>query len=100
MKTLYYTLARNSLALLMSITLVMISGVNATATTHSHAYSFSQSQCYNSGYLSSHPYYDNGTYKTCEIWGYYYRDVYTCACGDSYYANYHIVERHTALCGQ
>ena len=74
--------------------------VSANAATHVHAYSFMDAVCYSSQIQSTHPYYSNGIYKTCNIVSYCYKDKYVCACGSTQYKNYYTVERHTALCGQ
>lgn len=66
---------------------------------HEHKYSFTMSECYNSGYITSHPYYNNGVYKTCDVIGYYYRDIYNCYCGAGKADNYRLIKVHSALCG-
>lgn len=86
-------------ALSVYVIIIMSTSTSVYAKNHEHATSFMTKQLYKSGYIASHPYYDYGT-KTCEIWGYYYREVWSCACGYTDYRNYSIVTRHTSNCGE
>ncbi len=69
------------------------------AKDHSHKYSFWKNELYYSSTLDHHRYYEAGTYKNCDIVGYYYREVQRCGCGDEIYSNYWISTKHMQ-CGQ
>jgi len=89
----------------MALTVILICGSSLTSSAapravHTHAYSNMGSYCYYSSVAYSHDYYQGGVYKKCDVVQYYYRDVFECACGASYYENYRSSFRHTALCGQ
>ena len=88
----------------VSLLSIMFLGVTiiANATTHKCAYSYMGNQTYEVRTMQ-HPYtiYKDGESKieTCNVEYRQIREVYKCACGNTYYVNLPTVVVHLGGCG-
>ena len=94
----------NAIVTTLAVVIFLIfGGITAYAynppTQHTHAYSHWKNEMYYSSTADHHWYYDEGSYKQCDIVGYHYREILKCACESCIYGDYWIVTRHMQ-CGQ
>lgn len=98
-------LAKKMLAMGLLCVMLLGSTITSSATVHSCAHSYMGSITYNVTSGGSHPYtvYNGRTGKSetryCKIEYVFMKEVWKCACGDTYYVDLSPNVRHSDYCG-